>query len=85
MDYFLNSKFKPAYNGLETIKRIKAPMPQTDIIVLSSHEKNDDIKEAIKQYDCSYVQKDQDAFNKVEQLIKEIFNRKNSPVFEPWN
>jgi|ERR1035437_9091712 DNA-binding NarL/FixJ family response regulator len=82
MDYFLNTQFKPAYNGLEIIKRIKASRPQTNIIVLSTHEKINDIAEAIKQYGCSYVQKDREAFNKVEQLIKEIFNRKNVVALE---
>lgn len=85
MDYFLNSKYEEAHNGLEIIKRIKAQKPQTNIIVLSNHEKINDIVEAIKQYDCNYVQKDEEAFNKVEQFIKEIFDRKNSPAFEPWN
>jgi|ERR1035437_3222021 DNA-binding NarL/FixJ family response regulator len=82
MDYFLNSKYEEADNGLEIIKRIKAQKPQTNIIVLSVQEKVNVILEAIKQYDCIYVQKDQDAFNKVEQSIKEIFNRENLPILE---
>jgi len=75
MDYFLNSKYEEADNGLEIIKRIKTQKPQTNIIVLSAQEKFDVVIEAIKQYDCNYVQKDQEAFNKVEQLIKN-FNQK---------
>ena len=81
MDYFLNSKYKDADNGLEIIKRIKAQKPQTNIIVLSSQEDFNVVLDSIKQYDCIYVQKNHDAFNKVEQFINELFNRKNLPVF----
>jgi two-component system OmpR family response regulator len=79
MDYILNSEFKSAYDGLETIKRIKASKPETNIIVLSAQEKFNVISEAIKEYDCSYVKKDNDAFLQVELLIKEILSRKPAP------
>lgn len=85
MDYFLNSKYKEAVNGLEIIKRIKEQKPKTNIIVLSVQEKFNVVLEAIKEYDCMYVQKDQTAFNKVGQFIKEIYNHKNSPDFEQLN
>lgn len=75
MDYFLNSKYKDANNGLEIIKRIKALKPETEIIVLSEQKNFNVVIEAIKQYDCIYIQKDRDAFNNVEKFIKEIFNR----------
>lgn len=74
MDYFLNSKYKNAQNGLEIIKRIKALQPEVHIIVLSAQENTDVILDAIKQFDCIYVQKNSEAFNKVVQSIKEIFN-----------
>ena len=82
MDYFLNSKYPEADNGLEIIKRIKEQLPQINIIVLSVQKNFDVISEAIKEYDCSYVQKDQDAFYNVEKFIKTIFNRNNPPDFE---
>ncbi len=83
MDYFLNSKYEEAQNGLEIIKRIKAQKPQTNIIVLSAQDKFKVAIELIKQYACEYVQKDQnEAFNKVAQLINEIINRINPPSFE---
>ncbi len=85
MDYFLNSKNKNAHNGLEIIKRIKSRTPKPNIIILSAQEKYNVVFEAIKEYDCSYVQKDQEAFNKVEQLIKLIFSRTNLSFFELWN
>lgn len=73
MDYFLNSVYEAASNGLEIIKQIKELKPQTKIIALSSQDKFSVVQEIIKEYGGYYVQKDEDAFIKVEQLIKEIF------------
>ena len=70
MDYYLNMRYEDAQNGLEIIKRIKEQNPNTNIIVLSAQDKYNVVIEAIKLYNCFYVQKDQDAFNKVEHLIK---------------
>ena len=85
MDYFLNSKYEKAQNGLEMIKRIKEQKPQTNIIILSAQEKLSVALEAIKQYDCIYVQKGHEAFNKIEQHINEILSHENPPAFETWN
>lgn len=82
MDYFLNSKYKEADNGLEIIKSIKILKPKTEIIVLSIQKNFNVIAEVVKHYGCSYVHKDQTAFNKVELLVKEIFNGPTS-AFEP--
>lgn len=84
MDYFLNSKYEEAHNGLEIIKRIKSEKPQTSIIVLSAQGKFDVITAAIKQYDCSYVQKDKNSFQSVELLIREFLNQKKSATLQPW-
>ena len=83
VDYYLNSKYENANNGLDIIKSIKEQLPKTNIIVLSAQKKFNVIAEAIKEYDCSYVQKDEDAFNNVEKFIKTIFKRKNPPTFVP--
>lgn len=85
MDYFLNSKYEEANNGLEIIKRIKMLKPKTKIIVLSVQEKFNVAIEAIRKYDCIYIQKDNEAFNKVEHFINEILNRESPSFFEPWN
>jgi two-component system, OmpR family, response regulator len=85
MDYFLDTQYLEATNGIEIIKRIKAQKPQTNIIVLSAQEDYHVALDAIKEYGCIYVQKDQDAFNKVEQFIREIFNRENTPAFGSLN
>jgi two-component system OmpR family response regulator len=82
MDYFLNSKFEEAHNGLEIIKRIKAQNLYSKIILLSAQEKINVALAAIEHYNCSYVQKDQKAFNNVAQIIEKIYNHKNPPPFE---
>jgi ActR/RegA family two-component response regulator len=85
VDYFLNSKYGQAENGLEIIKRIKELKPLTNIIVLSAQENFNVALEAIKRHDCNYVEKNQEAFKKVEQLINEIFNRLTASAFWLWN
>jgi two-component system, OmpR family, response regulator len=85
MDYFLNSKYPEAQNGLEIIKHIKSQKPQTNIIVLSVQENISVVLDAIKQYGCIYVQKDPDAFKRVEQFIQDIFNREDIKSLETWN
>ncbi len=85
MDYFLNSKYKAADNGLEIIKRIKTQRPFTNIIVLSAQEEVEVALETVKQTDCYYIRKDKNAFNKVEHLISQIFNRNNFPAIESLN
>jgi DNA-binding NarL/FixJ family response regulator len=69
MDYFLNAKYKEALNGLEIVKRIKAHNPETNIIVLSVQDKYSVIVKAIVQYKCYYVQKDNEAFDKIEKIF----------------
>jgi DNA-binding NarL/FixJ family response regulator len=78
MDYFLNSKYPEANNGLEIIKQIKEQKPKTNIILLSSQEDFNIVIDAIKKYGCLYVQKDQQAFNKIEQIISGIINTEKS-------
>ena len=73
MDYFLDTKYADAETGLEIIKKIKAQKPQTNIIILSSQRELDVTHEAVRKYDCNYVTKDEKAFSKVEELIREIW------------
>src|SRR4051812_8104129 len=56
VDYFLDSKYPDALNGLEIIKRIKAIKPESKIIALSTLKNNDIVVETIKKQDCKYIQ-----------------------------
>jgi DNA-binding NarL/FixJ family response regulator len=84
MDYFLNSKFSEAHNGLEIIEQIKTHNPLTNIIVLSSQSDRNIVLDAISLFDCSYVQKGEEAFNTIEKTIRKLFSRDNTPP-APWN
>ena len=81
MDYYLNSNFGEAQNGIEIIKNIKILNPKTNIIVLSSQENYEVVLAAIKEYGCFYVQKEEGAFDKVAQLIKN-FNFKDKTAWD---
>lgn len=72
IDYFLDSKYDDAQTGLEIIKKIRIQKPEMNIIVLSSQNEIDVILESVKIYDCSYVKKDEQAFDKIEEIIKQI-------------
>lgn len=85
LDYFLNSKYHDAQNGLEIINRIKLSKPKTNIIVLSVQQNLEVILEIVKKHNCVYVQKDIEAFNKVKLAVQEIFYLKNPPPFTLWN
>ncbi|MCW3084327.1 MAG: response regulator receiver protein [Bacteroidetes bacterium] len=72
MDYFLNSRYHDAETGLETIKTIRAQKPEMNIIVLSAQSDVDVMLEAIEKYHCSYLRKNDQAFEKIGELMKEI-------------
>ncbi|HTF03349.1 MAG TPA: response regulator [Bacteroidia bacterium] len=72
IDYFLDSKYYDAETGLEIVKQIRVQKPEMNIIVLSSQNDIDVVIEAVKQHDCSYVRKDEEAFERVEEIIREI-------------
>lgn len=84
VDYLLNSTFSEAHDGLQIIKHIKREKPNTNIIVLSAQQNPNIISEAEEQYGCKYVQKDKDAFQQIELLVKEYLDKKRSATFEPW-
>lgn len=71
MDYFLDSKYPDAETGLETIKKVKSMKAEMNIVVLSSQNEIEVVVEAVKQYNCSYVKKDADAFLRLEDIVRE--------------
>lgn len=72
IDYFLDTKYYDAETGLEIIKKIRARKPEVHIIVLSSQKDIDVVVEVVKTHNCSYINKDKEAFSRVEEIIKEI-------------
>jgi two-component system OmpR family response regulator len=70
IDYFLGTTCDDAVTGLETILQIKAQKSEANIIVLSAWREDEIPLETIKNYSYNYVEKNVDAFKRVEQLIR---------------
>ena len=73
MDYFLNSKYFDAETGLEIIKKIRAQKPEVNIVLLSAQTEKEVMLEAVKTYHCSYINKDDQAFVRIEEIIGEFY------------
>ena len=84
MDYFLNSRYGEAQNGLEIIERIKKTKPTNKYCVLSAQDNYTVVLDAIKQYGCFYVQKDEVRLIKYSSLLK-ILNIKIMLFLKPMN
>lgn len=73
IDYFLDTKYDDAETGLETIQQIKAQKSSANIILLSARKKEEIPLETIKNYNCHYVEKNEQAFSNVEHLIRQAW------------
>jgi len=72
VDYFLDSRYPDAASGLEIVKEIRALKPEMNIAVLSAQKEIDIVLEAIQTLHCSYIKKDDFAFDRVGELIREM-------------
>lgn len=69
MDYFLNSKFHDAADGLSMIKEIRTKSPNIKMIVLSSQDNLEVAITAMEQTQGKYIIKNDQAFQKVADFI----------------
>lgn len=74
MDYFLDTKYTDAETGLENIKKIRAKKSESNIVILSAQSEIEVVVDAIKLYDCSYIKKDEQAFERIKELLNEIYS-----------
>lgn len=72
IDYFLDAKYYDAETGLQIIQKIRAEKPETNIVVLSSQNEIDVVIETSKIHHCTYIKKDDKAFERLEEVIKEL-------------
>lgn len=72
IDYFLDTKHSNAATGLEMIEKIRTQKPTINIILLSAREENEFLLDSAKKYNCSYIRKDEMAFARVQEILKEI-------------
>ncbi|HEX8516244.1 MAG TPA: response regulator [Bacteroidia bacterium] len=62
LDYYLNSTYIDAMNGLEVLKRILSISPKSKVIMLSSQEKMEVAVDAIKHGAYDYIVKNDNVF-----------------------
>jgi len=74
IDYFLDTKYPDAETGLETVEKIRDEKSEMNIIVLSAQKDMTVVMDAMKKYNCSYVRKDDSAFERVNEIMKDIFS-----------
>lgn len=72
LDYFLNSTFPKAMNGLDTLKRIKTNNPDTQVLMLSSQDSLQVATDTMKFGAFDYVSKNENAFVRVQNAINNI-------------
>ncbi|MCW3070400.1 MAG: response regulator receiver protein [Bacteroidetes bacterium] len=62
LDYYLNSSYKDAMNGLEVLKKIMKASPETKVIILSSQDKMEVAVDTIKHGAYDYIVKNDNVF-----------------------
>jgi len=70
----------PHCSGLEATRRIKAEMPETKIVILTTSTEDQDLFEAVKSGACGYLLKSMDADELVECLAQA---QEGVPPFSP--
>jgi len=72
VDYFLDTRYPDAASGLEIVKEIRNLKPEMNIAVLSAQKDVNVVVEVMQTYHCSYIKKDEQAFDRLAELIREI-------------
>lgn len=62
LDYYLNSSYKDAMNGLEVLKRVMSINPDAKVIILSSQDKMEVAVDTIKHGAYDYIVKNENVF-----------------------
>lgn len=80
LDYFLNSEFPSAWDGIKVIKKISWNYPYTNIIMLSSQQSIETAMDIINEGAQEYIVKNEKAFLKIKNSIMslvEIINERS--------
>ncbi len=73
LDYYLNDAYKDAANGLQILHEISNKKSDAQVIMLSSQQKYGVAAQTISQGAKHYVIKDENAFQNIDRILKEIF------------
>ena len=80
LDYFLNSQFPSAWDGIQVMKKISWNYPHTNIIILSSQQSIETAMNTINEGAQEYIVKNEKAFPKIKNSIMslvEIINERS--------
>ncbi len=75
MDHLLNKNHSDAATGLSIIKKMKMANPKLNIILLSAQTEIEVVSKTIAKYGGIYIPKNDEAFNKIEQRIKQFLEK----------
>lgn len=78
LDYFLNTMFPDAMDGLEVLEKINEKSPNTKVIMLSARNNPRVAQKAIEMGAYDYIVKDQQALQKIKELVEEVYEEKRS-------
>jgi two-component system OmpR family response regulator len=84
LDYHLNGLNKNTMNGIDTLDKIKAHMPDIEVIILSSQDKIDIAVSCIHHRAFDYVVKSETAFLRLQKIITTIFNYRKMEKTLNW-
>ena len=72
LDYFLNSEFPSAWDGIKVMKKISSHYPYTNIIILSSQQSIETAMDTINEGAHEYIVKNEKAFPKIKHGIMSL-------------
>lgn len=72
MDHLLNKNQSGAATGLSIIKKMKIANPNLNVILLSAQSEIEVVSKTIAKYGGIYIPKNEEAFNKIEQQVKQF-------------
>lgn len=72
LDYYLNTEFPYAWNGLSILKHIKRISPTTKVIMISSQDSLAVAIDCIEKGAFDYVAKSKSAFSRINRIVNNI-------------
>jgi DNA-binding NtrC family response regulator len=88
LDYYLNSTYPRAMNGLQIMQKILKHKPETKVIMLSAQDNMDVAVDTIKHGAYDYVIKNEKVFLRMKHVVsnasKAIFDSRNLKTYRLW-
>jgi two-component system OmpR family response regulator len=72
LDYYLDTEFPYAWNGIEILKKINSLYPLLPVIIFSGQENIETAMKSINEGAFEYVSKKEGGFSKIKDLILDI-------------